>query len=230
MRFWVEWSDFFREFRRQFRTTGAILPSSRFLARALVSQLKPPRPAARILEVGPGTGSVTCAIAGVMLPEDRLDAVEINDRFVRLLEKRVEEDRAFQHRRDQIQIIHAPVEQLLGESVYDFIVSGLPLNNFAAAQVRAIFTTYQRLLKPGGTLTYYEYVLVRELKTPFVDRRERRRLVRVGRLVSSYVRNYQIRRERVFVNVPPATVRHLRFRPAEPVRTSDTPASSYSLR
>src|SRR4051794_9569006 len=90
-----ECGDFFREFRHHFRTTGAILPSSRFLARALVRHLRGPRAPSRILEVGPGTGSVTCEIARRMLPGDRLDAVEINDRFVRLLEERVEHDKVF---------------------------------------------------------------------------------------------------------------------------------------
>jgi phospholipid N-methyltransferase len=214
MRIWAECGDFFREFRRHFRTTGAILPSSRFLARALVYQLRQARPPCRILEVGPGTGSVTVEIARHMLADDRLDAVEINGHFVALLERRVRDEAIFRRVRDQIQVVHAALEDLIGESVYDYIVSGLPLNNFPVAQVRQIFAAYNRLLKPGGTLTYYEYVLVRELKSPFVNRRERRRLFRVGRVVGGYIRNFQVRRERVFANVPPATVRHLRLKPA----------------
>jgi phospholipid N-methyltransferase len=113
-----------------------------------------------------------------------------------------------------VEIIHAGVEELLGEGVYDFIISGLPLNNFPVALVRKIFQAYNRLLKPGGTLSYYEYVLIRQLKTPFVNRRERRRLYRVGRVVGKYIRAHQIRRQRVFMNVPPAVVRHLRLKPS----------------
>jgi hypothetical protein len=52
------------------------------------------------------------------------------------------------------------------------------------------------------------------LKTPFVNRRERRRLYKIGRVVGSYVRDFQIHRERIFINVPPAMVRHLRFQPS----------------
>jgi phosphatidylethanolamine/phosphatidyl-N-methylethanolamine N-methyltransferase len=214
MDIWNECGSFFNEFRRQFRTTGAIMPSSPFLARALAKPLRGPHPACRILEVGPGTGSVTREIVRRMLPGDRLDAVEINERFVALLERRLDRDRVFHTHRQDMHIIHARVQDLLGEAVYDYIVSGLPLNNFTPRQVREIFATYNRLLKPGGTLTYYEYVLVRELKTPFVNRRERCRLFSVGRVVRDYIREYQIHRERVFVNVPPATVRHLRFNPA----------------
>ena len=89
----------------------------------------------------------------------------------------------------------------------------MPLNNFSVAQVREIYRVYNRLLKPGGTLTYYEYVFIRQLKTPFSDRRERRRLYRVGRVVGRYIRTYQVRRERVLMNMPPAVVRHLRLKP-----------------
>jgi phospholipid N-methyltransferase len=212
-----ECGDFFREFRRHFRTTGAVLPSSRFLARALTAPLRLPRVASRILEVGPGTGSVTRAIARRMRTGDRLDAVEINGHFVRLLRERIDADKGFRHCREQIEVIHASFEDLVGDSIYDYIVSGLPLNNFPVAQVREIFAAYARLLKPGGTLSYYEYVFVRQLKWPLVDRRERRRLFRVGRVMRGFIREYQIRREQILINVPPATVRHLRLKPAVPV-------------
>jgi phospholipid N-methyltransferase len=165
-----------------------------------------------------------------MVPGDRLDAVEINGHFARLMEERVTHEKVFRGRRDQIHVVHAAVEDLLGESVYDYIVSGLPLNNFTVAQVREIFATYNRLLKPGGTLTYYEYVLVRQLKTPFVNRRERRRLFRVGRVVGGYIRDYQVRRERIFINVPPATVRHLRLKPAALPPAADERSPSVLLR
>jgi phospholipid N-methyltransferase len=214
MRFWEECGDFLRESRRHFRDTGSVLPSSRFLARALVGELRKPRGPGRILEVGPGTGSVTAQILRLLLPADRLDAVEINPHFISLLEGRFEREWLFWRCRDQVRVIHAAVETLPGEGLYDFIISGLPLNNFPVAQVREIFRVYNRLLKPGGTLTYYEYVLIRKLKTPFVNRRERRRLYCVGRVVGDYIRTCQVRWQQVLMNVPPATVRHLRLKPS----------------
>jgi len=220
MRYWDECGNFFRETRRHFHKTGALLPSSRFLARALASELRKrrdlssstPKPC-RILEVGPGTGSVTREILKQLQPGDRLDAVELNSRFAALLKRRFAKEWLFHFHCDQVQVIHSAVEELPGEAVYDFIVSGLPLNNFPVSQVREIFRVYKRLLKPGGTLTYYEYVLIRQIKTPFVGRRERRRLYRVGRVVGDYIRDYQIRRQKVLINVPPAIVRHLHLKP-----------------
>ena len=190
------------------------MPSSSFLARALVAELRRPRPASHILEVGPGTGSVTKEILRIMKPGDQLDAVEINGHFVDLLQRRLDSEWAFHPCRQQVQMIHAAVEDLPGHGTYDYIVSGLPLNNFPVSLVRSIFRAYDRLLKPGGTLTYYEYVFIRQLKTPFANRRERRRLYCLGKVVGGYIQNYQVSRERIFINVPPATVRHLRFKPA----------------
>lgn len=213
MRYWMECGNFFREYRHHVREIGSLLPSSRFLAMALTSELRKSRAPGRILEVGPGTGSVTRHILRAMRPDDRLDAVEINLSFITLLQRRLDQERSFNRRRDQVELIHAAVQELVGDGVYDFIISGLPLNNFPVCQVREIFRAYSRLLKPGGTLTYYEYVLIRQLKTPFANRRERRRLFGVGRVVSKYIRAYQIRRQKVLMNVPPAIVRHLRLNP-----------------
>jgi phospholipid N-methyltransferase len=218
MQYWAECTNFFREYRRHFRSTGAPLPSSRFLARALTSELRRLRAPGRILEVGPGTGSVTAEVLQHMLPGDHLDAVELNGHFVALLQRRFDQEWDFRARRSQVRIIHAAVQDLKPEAGgYDYIISGLPLNGFSVSLVREIFRTYGRLLKPGGTLSYYEYVLIRHIQTPFVNRRERRRLFGVGRVVGNYIRSCQVRREKVLMNVPPAIVRHLRLRP-QPLR------------
>jgi phospholipid N-methyltransferase len=214
MRYWSECGSFLREYRRHGRDTGALLPSSRFLARALVAELRKPRPPARILEVGPGTGSVTRQIVRHLVRGDHFDIVEINAEFVALLKQRFEQERAFRSCREQLHVIHRAIEEIPGQAVYDNIISCLPLNSFPTEQVRRVFKAYTRLLKPGGTLTYFEYVLIRQLSSAFVNRQERRRLYRVGRVVGRYIRACQIHRQQVYMNVPPAIVRHLRLTPA----------------
>lgn len=211
MSFWSECGTFWRESRRHFRSTGALLPSSRFLAKALASPLADARPPFRILEVGPGTGSVTRAILRQLKPGDKLDCVELNQHFVERLRLSLQHDPRYVPFRDRVRVIHSPVEELPGEAIYDHIISGLPLNNFPVPVVREVFEAFGRLLKPGGILSYFEYVLIRQLKTPFSSKAERRRLYRVGRLVGKYIRAYQIRRQQVLMNVPPAIVRHLRL-------------------
>ena len=102
MHYWKECGRFFRECRRQFRSTGAVLPSTRFLARALVSELRKPRAPGRILEVGPGTGSVTKEILRHLKPADRFDLVEINARFINLLHERFDREWQFRDRKSVV--------------------------------------------------------------------------------------------------------------------------------
>ncbi len=213
MRYWEECRAFFREFRQQYRNTGSILPSSRFLGRALVAEMRRPRGPARILEVGPGTGPVTAEILRQLRPGDQFDIVEINERFVELLRRRFDTEPLFRSRRGQVRLIHAPLQEVPGAAVYDFMVSGLPLNNFPVSLVRDVFRSYRRLLKPEGVLSYFEYALIRDLKMPFVKGREWKRLFCVGRLVERQIKAHQFRADLVYWNVPPAVARHLRFGP-----------------
>jgi phospholipid N-methyltransferase len=214
MGFLSEYAAFFRQVRHNFYHTGAILPSSANLGRVVSRTMLGRRAPMRMLEVGPGTGSVTRVIAGRMQPGDRFDAVEINPRFVEHLQQRLHADRVLSAHRDAIRIIEAPVQDLPGEGVYDLIISGLPLNNFSPELIDTIFAAFRRLLAPGGLLTYFEYAFIRRLKFPFVGRKERQRLREIDQLLKGYLQQYQVGREHVWFNVPPAVVRRLRLPPA----------------
>jgi len=213
MGYWADCAAILGQYWHHTKQTGSAWPSSSFLARALASEMaRQPRGPARILEVGPGTGVVTRQIARRLGPEDRLDVVELNDRFVEILRQRFAEEEVFRCLQDRLQLIHGPVEQVPGESAYDFIVSGLPLNAFKPEQVKEVFRTLKRLSKPGGALSYFEYILVRHLQAPFAGREGRRKLARIGRIVGHYIRKCQFRRQQVWLNVTPAYVRHLRLK------------------
>src|SRR5579863_3875625 len=160
MRYWTECREFFGQFRRQYHTTGSLLPSSRALGRALTRPMRQFKGCRRILEVGPGTGAVTAEIVRALKPGDVLDIVEINADFVAVLERRFAEEALFRQHRAQARIVHAPLADMSGASVYDFMISGLPLNNFGVDFVTAIFGAYERLLKPAGVLSYFEYLAI----------------------------------------------------------------------
>jgi phospholipid N-methyltransferase len=206
-----ESTSFLHVSRRHFHDVGAILPSSRFLGRALASNLRKRTRPSRILEAGPGTGPVTKQILPHLLPGDELDLVELNAQFVEHLKRRLENDPAFCARREQVSVRCLPIQDVEGAGVYDYIISGLPLNNFSPELVREILRAFKRLLRPGGVLSYFEYAYIRQLKTPFCKRSERRRLSQVGRIVGKYIQKFQFRQEHVLFNVPPAVVHHLRF-------------------
>lgn len=210
MRYWTECTEFIRQFRQQYHTTGSILPSSRSLARALTRPMREHRGPRRVLEVGPGTGAVTREIVRQLRPGDRLDIVEINSAFVDVIRRRFHEEPAFRRRGPQCRIIHGPVQEVQGEGVYDFLISGIPLNNFVVPLVEEIFRSYRRLLTPEGTLSYFEYAAVRDLKRALMPA-DRERLTALSALLEEKIRRYQVAEELVVFNVPPAVARHFSF-------------------
>jgi phospholipid N-methyltransferase len=208
---WAECRQFYRQFRAQYHTTGSIVPSSRALARAMTRPMRKMKQPRRILEVGPGTGAFTAEIVRHLRRDDQFDIVEINPDFVAYLGRRFSEEPRFRRRRAQCRIMHCPVQEVQAEHGYDFLISGLPLNNFSLDLVHDIYRSYERLLKPDGTLTYFEYVWIRALKMPFVSASERTRLMMLTQYLEAKIRRHQIGEEIVFLNVPPAVARHLRF-------------------
>jgi len=204
---------FLSEFRRNFRTTGAILPSGRRLSAALVHfvrELGDHRPR-RILEVGPGTGAVTRHLIRSMQPNDCLDLVELNQSFVDCLNDRFRSDPEFQPAALHCRVLHCPIEDLPAETCYDVIVSGLPMNNFTVAEVEYILSILRRLAAPGATVSFFEYIGIRRLKAAFSGRAERTRLRGIEQLVGLLLKDHEIRRDWILSNVPPAYVHHVRF-------------------
>ncbi len=202
--------EFWRQFRQQFETTGAIAPSSRFLARAMTGPMARRDRPGRILEIGPGTGAVTQRIVRLLRPEDRFDLVELNETFAGLLRDRFEHDNNYRAVADRSAVHVCPIQDFAATEPYDVIISGLPLNNFPAELVRSIFETYFKLLAPSGTLSYFEYMYVRPMRKLVANPAEKARLTDLDRIANDYLSKYRIRRSWVFVNLPPAWVQHLR--------------------
>ncbi|MBL9124746.1 MAG: methyltransferase domain-containing protein [Planctomycetaceae bacterium] len=200
---------FLAEFRRNFHTTGAILPSGRYLARALTRQLADLPAPRRILEAGPGTGPVTAELLRQLGPEDRVDLVEWNPAFVELLQERFARDPRFVPHAARCRVIHERVEALDGGGQYDLIVSGLPLNNFAVPVVAEILQAFRRLLRPGGRLSFFEYAAIRRAKALVSGSEQRARLQGVARELDGFLAATAARRELVWRNVPPAWVHHV---------------------
>lgn len=206
---------FWRQFRQQFHTTGAIAPSGRFLARALARFVEGGERGQAILEVGPGTGAVTAQIVRRMGPRDTLDVVEINEEFVRCLERRFAAEPIFSAVAPRSRILHQPLEALAARAQYDVIVSGLPLNNFAVADVEKILRAFAELARPGGVLSFFEYVAVRRAKWLVSSPAERARLHGIGRALDAVLAPHEIERDCIWPNLPPAWVHHVRMTPPE---------------
>ena len=205
--------EFIRQFRQRFHTTGAVLPSSRFLARAMTGPLRERSSPKRVLEVGPGTGAVTREIVRRIGPDDRFDLVEINERFAELLRHRFEHDARYRSVSEQSEVHVCPLQEFRSKAPYDAIISGLPFNNFTSQLVGELVDTCFELLAPGGTFSFFEYMYIRPLKRTVLRGPERQRLTEIEDLLQGRFRRHRIHRNWVFVNVPPAWVQHLQKEP-----------------
>lgn len=203
---------FLSEFWRNFHTTGAIAPSSRWLADALTRHVAVcgETRERKILEVGPGTGAVTASLVRRLQPNDSLTLVELNDRFVSHLRQRFEHEASFRGVATQAEIVHDRLENLPAGARYDLIISGLPLNNFSVAAVEQILATFDRLLAPGGRLSFFEYIAVRAARGVVSLGEERRRMHGITKALRGTFRRHEHRREWIWPNLPPAWVHHLR--------------------
>jgi phosphatidylethanolamine/phosphatidyl-N-methylethanolamine N-methyltransferase len=105
--------------------TGAVAPSSRFLARLMASYVDPASEGP-VIELGPGTGPVTEALLNRGVNPDRLFLIEYSKDFVRLLRQRfpdvqVIEGDAYAIRKTLAEVLQA------AKAPISAIVSSLPL-------------------------------------------------------------------------------------------------------
>ena len=207
----AEYRLFWREFRHTFQSTGAVLPSGRALACALASRVGTAERPQRILEVGPGTGAVTGPIISRLGPDDQLDLVELNERFAAVLRERLQQEPSWQRVAERVRVLEMPVEQIEASGRYDVIVSGLPLNNFSCELVQKILRHFHRLAAPAAELSFFEYVAIRKAKALWSKPSERRRLSGIEQLLQREFDAWQVGRQCVTANVPPAWVHHLRL-------------------
>ncbi|MFI1734106.1 class I SAM-dependent methyltransferase [Streptomyces acidicola] len=201
---------FLIEAARDMRTTGAIAPSGKALARALTAPVRTQAPSPlAVLEAGAGTGAVTRTLIPELPHGSRLDIVEANPRFAGRLRDLVATHPHLAARPAQVTVHQTYVEQLDTDQRYDVIVSGLPLTNFTPVQVERIMARYMGLLHPGGTLTYFAYLGTRRARALTASRAEARRHAAVDEIMATYQRTYATGRWTVWANVPPAYVWHL---------------------
>ncbi|MEU6720688.1 methyltransferase domain-containing protein [Nonomuraea sp. NPDC046802] len=130
------------------RQLGTIAPSSRALAR-LAADIVPTSGTPTVLELGPGTGVISDAIAARLPAGGRHLALEIIPELVRHLNRS----------RPWLEVIRgdaAQLAQLLHQvdiDRVDTVVSSLPWTLLAAAHRRRILAEIQAVLAPDGVLS-----------------------------------------------------------------------------
>jgi phospholipid N-methyltransferase len=147
--------NFAMEALADFRTVGAVAPSSRFLTRAMVDPL-PLRRAKVVVELGCGTGTVTRALLEQMPRESVLLAFEINPRFSRYLREQIADPR--------LEVLTTSAENIRQEvhrrgfKHVDAVASSLALSLMSDQLKHDILSESGGVLRPGGVFTQYLYL------------------------------------------------------------------------
>lgn len=132
--------------------TGAITPSSKELARAMVLDMGI-EDADTVVELGPGTGVFTHFIEHHLKPEARSLCFEINPELAETLRQRFR----------RTQVVNDSVENLglhlkaAGRDSVDAAISGLPWAAFSPERQRLLLDATVNALKPGGRFATFAY-------------------------------------------------------------------------
>ena len=197
---------FLSEFLREFKTTGACFPTSKWAAQALIAPLRPEsRERKHILELGPGTGSVTVPILQHMKPGDTLTICEINPRFMKALKDKLEPLPEFQRVKSQVTFFQGPAQEVPEEVKFDIIVCALPFLNFDLSTVKDIFAKLRKISSPDTLMTYYEFIGLRKMGQTVSPSERRRRISEVSGFMESNLEK-RLNQERIWLNVPPINV------------------------
>ena len=189
------------------------MPSGRALGAALCRHVGRGNRPQKILEAGPGTGAVTGCIIEHMRTDDELWLVELNPAFAAYLRGAFTEQPRIRDASNQCHLVEGSILALdpSSEGQFDLVISCLPFNNFPVVVVRDILGAYARLLKPGGTLSFFQYILLRPATQLLSAGSERPRLKGVGEAIDGVLGQRELAREWVWPNVPPAWVHHVRY-------------------
>jgi len=188
-------TTFAKEAVADFRTIGAVAPSSRYLTQAMLGPL-PLRKARVVVEVGPGTGAMTHALLDLLPSDATLLAFEINPRFSRYLKSNISDSR--------LVVINASAETLpkemhgRGYEGVDAVVSSLALGLMADRKRRVFLDGLAGVLGEAGVFTQYQYFHCLQMKN------RRIRKFHLARLLEGYFSSVQQRI--IWRNLPPAFV------------------------
>ena len=138
-----------------FRTIGAVAPSSRFLTRTMVDRL-PLRRAKVVVEFGCGTGNITQALLSEMPRDAVLLAFEINPRFSRYLRQKVTDPRLHVLTTSAANIRKEVHRR--GFQHIDAVASSLALSLMPDKLKHDILSESVGLLHPSGAFAQYLYL------------------------------------------------------------------------
>jgi phosphatidylethanolamine/phosphatidyl-N-methylethanolamine N-methyltransferase len=147
--------QFIRSWIEKPLSTGAVMPSSKALARTMARYVDP-KSVGPVIELGPGTGPVTEALVQHGIDPKRLVLVEFNPDFCRLLRSRYPAATVVQG--DAYRLRHL-LETTVREPAAA-VVSGLPLVTKPLRTRLRLISDAIGLMAPGAPFVQFTYAMV----------------------------------------------------------------------
>ena len=145
---------FFRQWLKNPLRVAAISPSSRQLARQMMSEL--PRPCRRVIELGGGTGVFTQALLDHgIVPQDLL-VLELNEELHQHLSRQFAGVHVVCGDAGDVRSI-AAASGFLDDEGADAVVSGLGLLSMQRQMQQAILQAAVSSIRPGGRFVQFTY-------------------------------------------------------------------------
>ncbi len=158
----------FREFLKSPNKVGAVAPSSRFLASAMLNELDW-ETLRTVVEYGPGTGAISKYLLRRVQDHQKYFAVELNASFIAGLRRRLPELQVFN---ESVSDIRSICDREKVDWV-DGIISGLPWTSFPESLQEELLEATLSVLADKGQFVTFAYVHGLPLQNA---RRFRRRL------------------------------------------------------
>jgi phospholipid N-methyltransferase len=135
---------------KNFKQTGSLFRSSKYLAEKLVKPLDSSKPI-NIIELGAGDGIITKHILNKINNVSKLHSFEINENFIFKLNK-IKDDRLVIHN-----ACVSNLKNTFSENEIDYVISSLPLANIKHDFKEELIQNIKHILKPEGLLIQYQY-------------------------------------------------------------------------
>ena len=145
---------FARNFFKNPRMLGSLIPSSRFLIKQLLRDVRW-NDVRVIVEYGPGVGTISGEILKRMRPDAKLIVFEINDDFVKVMRNRFRDPRLHVMHRSAAEVRDALRE--LGLESADCAVAGIPFSIMKEEDRQAVIRNTHASLRPGGSFLVYQF-------------------------------------------------------------------------
>jgi phosphatidylethanolamine/phosphatidyl-N-methylethanolamine N-methyltransferase len=195
---------FLREaFKKQLQI-GAVAPSSKASAQAMVVPLSHRTGPVRVLEIGPGTGALTDTILEQLGPGDHLDLCELNPQFAGWLRERFA---APNPKGPTVRVLEGDA-LTVASGPYDFVLSSVPTTNLPLDVSKRFLEGLIGLLTPEGVATCLHYRGLR-MRTKVSFGKERERLTKVLDLHIKFHAKHGLAKRIVWMNMPPAEVHYI---------------------